>query len=377
MVFDALVANGDRHQDNWGITRHEKSGETWISPMYDNSACLGRDFSQTSIQKYLSSDMELLRHLFKGKSKIGLADKKSANHFSLIRYLYEKHPKRIEELIVRISTLTDRDIENVVSHLPDTVLDVDYKNVVASFIKFRKNILINIGENMKNKVNELLLVWKDPDTRQRFVVGTLRYSPDKNEYMFSYLNTDLDKAVMRGFQNYPAFPKLDKVYLNEDELFPGIQQRLPNRKRANYPQILMKYNLDGTSSEMEILAATRGRLGTDNFEFVPAIHFILEEPFHLTFDLAAARYYDFPEVATKLKEHESVTLEADQDNSYDRFAVKVMYDKNLCLGYVPKYYSSEISRVLESDYTAKIKKLDIKNENPDEWAKVTVEVVIN
>lgn len=32
-VFDALVGNGDRHQDNWGITRHEQRDELTISPL--------------------------------------------------------------------------------------------------------------------------------------------------------------------------------------------------------------------------------------------------------------------------------------------------------------------------------------------------------
>lgn len=377
VLFDALVANGDRHQDNWGITRHEKSGKLAISPMYDNSACLGRDFTQIIVQKYLSSNIELIRHLFKGKSKIGINNMKNANHFSLIRYLYKRYPKKMGELITRIAGLNDYDIENTVNNLPDTVLDNDYKKVVINFIKIRKTILINIGDNMKNNINELLLVWKDPESRQRFVVGSLRHIAEKEEYEFSYVNPELNDAVKYGFQNYPSFPDLNQTYINEGGIFPGIQQRLPNKKRVNYPEILMNYNLDATSSEMEILAATRGRLGTDTFEFVQAIHFISERPFKVTFDLAAARRYDFPEVAANLKEHQAVTLVHHKDNPVDRFAVKVMYDNDLCLGFVPKYYSREIFNMLETGlkYSAKINKLDITNKNPDEWAKIIVEVV--
>jgi len=378
VVFDALVANGDRHQDNWGITRHEKSGEIFISPMYDNSACLGRDFTEADIQKYLCSENEILRHLFKGKSKIGTINKKSENHFSLIRYLYKSYPNRVEELLSRIAKLSDNDIEEIVNQLPYNILEENYKKVVINFIKFRREILINIGDNMKNNIIDLLLVWKDPDTRQRFVVGILSHNEKNEEYKYMYVNPEKNAAFSHGFQNFPSFPDLNEVYVIEGEIFPGIKPRLPNRKRENYPEILKKYNLDATSSDMEILAATRGRLGTDSFEFVQSIHFDSEEPFKVTFDLAAARRYDFPEIRLSLSENQSVILIHDYANPVDPFAVKVMYE-HFCLGFVPKYYSQEIARMLESGhkYTAKIKTLDINNPNPDEWARIIVEVIHN
>ncbi|PEJ50766.1 MULTISPECIES: hypothetical protein [unclassified Bacillus (in: firmicutes)] len=378
IMFDALVANGDRHQDNWGITRHETNGSRSISSMYDNSACLCRDLEPDDVEKFYNSEAELLRYIYKGKAKVGMSVVKNANHFTLIKYLLDKYPQKMQELIHKIKGLTDRDIEYIVNQLPETLLTDKHKTVVINFIKLRRNIIINIGENMNNDINKLLLIWKDPDTRKRFVVGTLNYFIEEDAYEFAYLNPDLDEALKHGFQNYPSFPDIKGTYKSVGGLFPGIRQRLPNQKRPNYPEILMKYNLDGTSTDMEKLAATRGRLGTDTFEFVQAIEFKTGTSFQVTFDLAAARRYDFPEIKNNLSENDIVSLIHHLENEVDEFAIKVMFDMNLCLGFVPKYYSREIFKMINSgqDYVAKIKKLDINNSNPDEWVKIFVEVIL-
>ncbi|MEY8741222.1 HIRAN domain-containing protein [Bacillales bacterium AN1005] len=377
VLFDALIANGDRHQDNWGITRHEKEDTVAISPMYDNSASLGRDLSSGNIEKFISSDSELLRHLFKGKAKIGMKDKRGANHFALIRFLKSKYPEKFKGLFTSLSNLEDHLVEEIVDMVPEEILDVEYKRVVTKFIQFRRDILLNIGDDMDKNINELLLVWKEPESRQRYVVGKLIYNGDENKYLFSYLSENLQKAVSVGFKNYPSFPDLGETYESKGQLFPGLMNRLPNKKRPNYPEILLKYNLDTTSTVMEILGATRGRLGTDNFEFVQFIEFIQNQPFQITFDLAAARRYDFPSVKGEIKENEVVTLIRDMDNQVDVNAVRVIYRDNLCLGYVPRYYSEDLAAMLEAgvQYKAIIKKLDILNDNPDEWAKIRVEVI--
>ncbi|MGG4412153.1 hypothetical protein ABER75_26150 [Niallia taxi] len=122
---------------------------------------------------------------------------------------------------------------------------------------------------MNSKICELLLVWKDPQSLQRFVVGKLIYRGEDDKYQFSYSSDSLQKAVEVGFKNYPSFPDLEEHYEIQGRLFPGLINRLPNKNRTNYPEILRKYNLHISSTDMEILGATRGRLGTDNFEFVP------------------------------------------------------------------------------------------------------------
>ena len=51
MIFDALIGEQDRHEENWGIT--EKQGKNFISPLYDNGDSLLREFrNPVNAQKY-------------------------------------------------------------------------------------------------------------------------------------------------------------------------------------------------------------------------------------------------------------------------------------------------------------------------------------
>lgn len=53
-LFDFIIANQDRHCENWGIIR--KNGDTIPSPLYDNGSSLGNNLSDKDIQIYLGND---------------------------------------------------------------------------------------------------------------------------------------------------------------------------------------------------------------------------------------------------------------------------------------------------------------------------------
>lgn len=377
IVFDALVGNGDRHQDNWGITRHDKKSDTFISPLYDNSACLGRELTLEKIKKYLNDDSEFLRYINRSRAKIGWQDIKKEKHFALIKKLYFLYPQQISVLINQLEMLTDKKIEDIVEGLPDSVISIEHKLFVTKYIKKRRDILIRIGDNMENKIDKLLLIWKDPETRQRFTIGQLSFDDVENLYKFEYMKPDLDEAIKRGFKDYPNFPDLNKVYEIEGKLFKSIKSRLPQPKRPDYPVILDRYGLDMTCTDLELLEATRGRVATDNFEFVKDIAETEGESLKLTFDLAGARYKGFQGIAHELKVGDPIKLELEPDNPHDCYAVLVLAKGDIPIGYIPKYYSSEVHKTLQEhkNYEARIIALDIKNQNPDEWARIMLEIL--
>ncbi|MED1508722.1 HIRAN domain-containing protein [Bacillus proteolyticus] len=376
VVFDALVGNGDRHQDNWGITRHDKKTETFISPLYDNSACLGRELSIVRVKEYLDSESEFLRYVFRSASKMGWEETKKEKHFALIKRLYVLFPEQIAALINRLELLTDERIDEIVDALPLSVISLEHKLLVTKYIKKRRDILIRIGDNMDNVINKLLLIWKDPETRRRHIVGQLSFDSDKNIYKFQYMQPGLDEAKERGFIDYPNFPDLNKVYEMKDKLFKSIKSRLPQPKRPDYPIILDRYGLDTTCTDLELLEATRGRVATDNFEFVKDISEDSGDSLHLTFDLAAARHYKFPQIAKDLQIGDSIKLELEPENEYDRYAVRVLSQEDVKIGYVPKYYSYNVHCTLKEHkkYSAYIVSLDIDNKNADEWAKIKLKI---
>ena len=96
---------------------------------------------------------------------------------------------------------------------------------------------------MKMK-NEMWLIWKDVQKRRRYKVGILSYQESK--YIFRYVNPELDDAKKVGFDFFPGFEDLSKVY-ESSEMFSSIENRLPNVNRPDYLDILNVYNLNQPS----------------------------------------------------------------------------------------------------------------------------------
>lgn len=115
--------------------------------------------------------------------------------------------------------------------------------------------------------NEMWLIWQHPKSRIKYKIGILTY--DGKEYIFKYVNPELEDALKVGFDYFPEFEEADKQY-QSSELFANIETRLPNLSRPDYLEILNAYGLEKKSTKLEILKATKGRLITDNYEFVPS-----------------------------------------------------------------------------------------------------------
>ena len=219
--------------------------------------------------------------------------------------------------------------------------------------------------------NKLWLIWKEPKERRRFIIGELTY--ENNEYKFKYIDPELNNARKSGLDFFPGFDDIEKEYVSNTGLFPNIETRLPNTARPEYLEILNLYDLDTNSSKMEILEKTKGRLLTDNFEFVPVF-----EKNKIEFEVAGdiKNYKDIFEV------NDNLFLERELDNKYDEYAIKVMCKKNgtlYQLGYVPRYYSKELSKMLDENvkYSAKIKYLNFESKLDDEDITADVKLIFN
>ena len=218
-------------------------------------------------------------------------------------------------------------------------------------------------------MERLWVIWKEAESRRRYIIGELK--EDNQKYSFKYTNPELDDAKKVGFNNFPGFPDLKKVY-KEDSLFANIKTRLPNPKRPDYLEILNYYNLSSLSSDMEILKATKGRLLTDHFEFVP----VFTNQDKLLFDIAGTRHHlPVDKLKDVLKINDDLILEHEHDNPSDENAIKVLYEYNneeILLGYVPRFYSIELAKLLDKNirYSAKIESLHLESSIYDEYVSV-------
>ena len=223
--------------------------------------------------------------------------------------------------------------------------------------------------------NEMWLIWKHPKTRRRYKIGILTYNDDK--YVFKYVNPELNDAREAGFDFFPGFENINNVYSSE-KLFANIETRLPNPARPDYLEILNAYGLEKDSTKLEILKATKGRLITDNYEFVPAF-----DKVKVQFDVAGTRHCSDVKKCLKLiSVNDKLLLELEPNNLYDENTIKLILNKNnKCyhLGYVPRYYSKELTELLKNDikYSAMVQSLNFESNINDEDISVVVKLIFD
>lgn len=224
---------------------------------------------------------------------------------------------------------------------------------------------------------EMWLIWKDPVSRRRYKIGILTYTNDL--YTFQYVNPELNAAIKVGFIDFPGFDDINKKYESK-ELFANILTRLPNKARPDYLEILNSYNLETDSNNLDILKATKGRLLTDNFEFVPAFDYNKIE-----FDVAGTKHCGDVKKCIEqnlIKINDKLELELEPTNKYDENAIKVLLYKNektYHLGYVPRYYTEDLAKLLknQTEYSAMIQSLNFESEISDEDITAYVKLIFN
>ncbi|MEJ6950183.1 HIRAN domain-containing protein [Natronospora cellulosivora (SeqCode)] len=207
--------------------------------------------------------------------------------------------------------------------------------------------------------NELLVVWKEPVSRNRIVIGRL-WKDDEN-YYFEYIRDgedergSIDFAMRMGYKPIKIFDDISKKYISKT-LFAPFLNRLNGKDRENNP--------------FEVLKRTGGKLNTDTLEFMLPIDEVKERR-EVNFKIAGWRYYDGDKVVKGLRSGQNLFLDIEEENIYDMHAIEIWTnDKQYKLGYVPAIYSRYIDKLVkEGKYQAVIEAV---NSNDDPYNIVCV-----
>jgi hypothetical protein len=119
IVFDSIIGNSDRHQENWAFineytTLNIVGGATVrygitksAAPIYDNGSSLGRELLDGRITQLLEKPSELAAYISKGTSEIHWNNQK-VDHFGLIRQLLNSsYAEIVTKVIKRVESLFD------------------------------------------------------------------------------------------------------------------------------------------------------------------------------------------------------------------------------------------------------------------------------
>lgn len=146
LIFDALIGEQDRHEENWGI---EKVDNTYkLSPLYDNGCNLLREFKDEKFaNQFYNHEKDFFKYIKRSKTIIYKEDNKTKyKHFELIEYLNKIYHDDVQSELINLNKLTDKKIENIVYKIPDELLTKKHKEYIIMYLKERRDILLKIME---------------------------------------------------------------------------------------------------------------------------------------------------------------------------------------------------------------------------------------
>lgn len=151
LLFDALIGNTDRHQDNWGLIFYPTAEglKCKLTPLFDNGTSLGherfpervKNWEDSKIDKYINNGKHLLRwSLAKNQPDI-------CGHFNLLDRALEEWPETRENARAMLNFSQD-EMTNAISDLclldAPVPLSTDRMEFMLRLLKRRHTLLVTL-----------------------------------------------------------------------------------------------------------------------------------------------------------------------------------------------------------------------------------------
>lgn len=115
LLFDYLIGNSDRHQNNWAIV--DNNGKKRFSPLYDNSSALCCYESDERIIEILKDDRMFVSRVdtrSKAAMRIDKRNKSLPKHTDVVKWLYNRRPAIVSDISKRFfECLTDNNLNKL------------------------------------------------------------------------------------------------------------------------------------------------------------------------------------------------------------------------------------------------------------------------
>lgn len=140
-VFDALIANNDRHCDNWGVLSGPKGIR--LAPIYDNGSSLGFNEVEHKKKKMLTDNHMLGGFCNRGKPSIGLPGRKKPKHFELLSFLHNCLPQQMTIVMDRLNKINEGMLVTIVEDIQSDIMSDLDKEWVVRLLLYRKKWIMN------------------------------------------------------------------------------------------------------------------------------------------------------------------------------------------------------------------------------------------
>ena len=160
LLFDAIIGNTDRHQENWaflGKSTHitEVGGDSTklqqvqlqmtnlvgMAPIYDSGSSLGRELSKERVESLLKDEKALFKYINYGKAEVHWNNRK-LSHFELIgQLLNSPYLEKVRFSSSFINHWDDKIVKEIVINIDNSVPEPWHSYCIPNP---RKNLIIKI-----------------------------------------------------------------------------------------------------------------------------------------------------------------------------------------------------------------------------------------
>lgn len=151
LLFDALIGNTDRHQDNWGLLWQRITNSKWkvrMAPVFDNGTSLGYEILETKMADFFILN-RMQRYIDKGRHHIRyqLNDKQSAQHIELLVLLANKYPAMLQRMKNKLTAFD-------ITRLKATINYCAGFNIPISLTEKRADFVCHLIESRYSAIRE-------------------------------------------------------------------------------------------------------------------------------------------------------------------------------------------------------------------------------
>ena len=156
LLFDTLIGNTDRHQDNWGLIFYQSGNESKckLTPLFDNGTSLGHERFPKLVQNWLDSDIE--RYITNIKkachhAKWSMAADRPVikGHFELLERTLVKWPETRDGVCTKLNFSQDE--------MSDAVNCLRQIDAPVPFSRDRATFVLRLLVHRYNRLKSLLL----------------------------------------------------------------------------------------------------------------------------------------------------------------------------------------------------------------------------
>ena len=145
LILDALIGNGDRHHDNWGVIVTSENGKFvfHLAPAFDNASSLGREQNSAALKRRLTtqdrrSDVEAYagkcRSAFYGP---GPSPRPMTSREMLVA-LIEAHPVPAKFWAQKAVNLSDETLEAILDQIDGGFISAEANQFALRLLRFNK-----------------------------------------------------------------------------------------------------------------------------------------------------------------------------------------------------------------------------------------------